>query len=313
MDGHLIAGYNVAFVRLAPPVQAFPEYKSVEDLVNAEALANTQDIMLAVGLHQTYFQHAFDTLNITNANGRSLHDINALANNHANKMLTAQEQAVLGGAANNSASALTDFVAKVKGQAVELVMCQQVKALKLNNIKSYFLGCNVQVGSVSYIIKFLKKASGVYGSLVANNAVRTVAVNNPFVKYHIAYASGGQLISKVIAALGAIADQFFTQLERDAADASNTAIWDIGLNNAIPDRAFVVTYGFLKTYAMLPDNWYQGSKKWDEAPLNVRNDVMRVFKRYKELEGAAGGVEAAVDMNALIAAMPASVRAADHP
>lgn len=309
MQDYLRAGYDAAFIRRAPVVEAFAEYKNVQELIEGEQLNATTDILIAVGLFCAHMQTDPEAFPIRGNPGRTFHEVSE----DADPTFSAQERESLGGIAAGAVDSTIDFLRKVRHYALELLMCNQVKPLKLANIKNYFKSAGVTVQSVEYILKFLRVDSPRAGNLVADDALRSVAVRNQFVKYHIAYASGGQLIVKVIDSLGGIAPYFFSNAERNAARASSVAIWDIDLNQAIPKRAFVVAYAYLEVVDMLPDNWYQGTREYEAASIGVRRDLKKVFKILERVSKRTPGLDAASTVEDVLRNLPASVLADGAP
>lgn len=310
--GALIDGYGGAFNRTAAPVRVIHRYASVEGLIAGETLAHSEDIIIAIGMMSIASGIDAGALEITPVADAAHRRIDA-AHADGAAPLTDRERAAFGGIAAGSINAVWNMLLKVKGWTLELTMCHQVKPLKRSNILNYFKGCSVVIQSTDYITQFLNIYAPAIARLAANNDIRTVAVNNTFVKYHIAYASSGQLVVRVIDDLGVYSNQVFTGAEILAARASAASQWNVALSNAVTERSIVITYGYLDVGGALPDNWYQGTKAWDAASLKMKAAIRKTFQRLSAVSRTTVALDAATTPWEVYRAMPAVMRAAGAP
>jgi hypothetical protein len=300
----LIANYDAAFSRMAPPVTEITNYASVQILVASEALTHTPDILLAAALTRIFHMVPVLEMPIQTDSDRHL---------DFKEGYNAQEQATLGGVGAHSADAVTAFLAKVSGYATELIMCYQVKPLKRANILNYFKSAGVQIQTTDFLIKWLQVASARATRLVSDNNLRNIAVTNKFVKYHIAYASSGSLVAKTADELGNMAAFFMTVADMAAAQAARASPWDMGLAELVSIRSRVVTYAYLEAFEVLPDNWYQGTSAWESASTMAKRDLLMVFKKIKRVSMNNPALLAATNLRDLFMNLPPSVLVEGHP
>jgi hypothetical protein len=288
--------------RVAAPLASITRYASVAALKAGEALTNPEDIALAVGFSLIFHGAPFGTFPIV-ADGLILSDIDDA------KWAEATKPALdaLGLTDRAQGAGFFNLVQKTKVYVIELVMCQQVKALKRDNLLSYFKGAHVNIVSTDFLTKALRIIAATWPSLVGDDTLRTKAIQNKFVAYHIAYASSGTLICRVIDDLGRASRSFFTETEEKAALASRDAPWDIGLSEVIRDRSKALAYAYLKVNSALPDNWYQGTKAWDSASPGFKRDATGFFRKMKELASESDGYSGETTLDGLLSKIPRSL------
>jgi len=300
----MLQGYNAQFSRVAPPVVAITNYRSVQDLANGETLTHTPDILIAAAWTVLFHGGNIATFRlITAAEGLFLRDGG----------YSEAERGVLGGVEADAGSVIQQFVSKTRGYATELIMCYQVKPLKRANILNYFKSANIVVQSTDFITKWLQVASTRSARLVSIDELRTEALNNKFVKYHVAYASSGALVAKMASELGVLARFFITTAEINAAIASRDSPWDIAISEGVSIHSRVVTYGYLEAFDQLPENWYQGTAAWEAASTMLKRDILMVFKKYKRVSMNNPGLSNAETVGQLFRNLPRSVLAEEVP
>jgi len=291
--------YSKSGSRGAPGVSTIAVPSTVEAFVRDEALSNSEDIAVSLGM--AIFFHDVGIDKVT-SNGVSI-----------DKFGDQKDEGVISKIKKDfgdisDIGCIPQYIESAVNWSVELIMCYQVKPLNRDNVKNYFKGCGVTISSTDFILKFLKVASSKFPKLVEDSDIRGKAMDNKFVKNHTSYASSGSLVCRAIDELGQLSNVLFSKDEITNAANARDAPYDSKVSETVTKRSMGVTYVYMDTNKILPDNWYQGTSAYDEMPPNNRRALRAFFKRIGTLTADVDKMDASTDIGELISMLPANLR-----
>jgi len=147
----------------------------------------------------------------------------------------------------------------------ELVACYQVKSLSADNISNYFKSVGFDRINATNVLKVVSYASTCFPEVMRNPDYQAKLSKSDYVRYHTAYSSTPSLVLKVIDAVGENALGLFGREVVDLVKAAIMNPSDIELNAKIPKTVTAFTRLYLSKYGILPNNWYQGEKCFNDA------------------------------------------------
>jgi len=185
---------------------------------------------------------------------------------------------------------------------LDLVIAEQHKKLKPENVASYFMMQTRKRVNGASILKLIEPAA----TIIAN--IRTTQAgaipNNLWMRYRTSNTSTPGLILRALEIWGATVPGLLAGPTQGNLNAAAAAPWDVTLTHGLPDRLIVLTHATLKAYNMLPEDWYYGETVVARCSATVYNGYFEAARKIKEVGGNIGVIRAATDIATLAAAIP---------
>jgi len=299
----LALAYKGSGSRNASGVSSVADPTDIADFLKAEALSSPEDCLIAIGLAGNLYNKRLADLKFGT---KTLADISV--DYKAQDKDTQNFCNLIGGMDPVNVGSISSYYASSVNWMTELVMCYQVKPLNRDNVKNYFRGCGLGIGSTTFILKFLKVASAKLGSLVEVDELRNKAILNKFVRNHTSYASSGGLVMRAYEELGKFGDIVFDGNDIKEASAARDSPYSVTLAEKVSERSKVVAYIYLDVNGALPENWYQGTAAYEAAPPATKRILKTAFKKLAAVTVDTTTIDAAGTYDELAAAIPSTLR-----
>jgi len=196
-------------------------------------------------------------------------------------------------------NALATFEDKAEKIIIQLTLCHMTKKLSSTNIQHYFAGADMTFNSGKSLLPILDYSVSVMANILSNSGSYAMFVDTEFMKYHTTYCSTPFLVIKAKEALGSYAGHFFSKDEMIAVNNAVSSPFDAELSSKISLKVIYTTHAVLKACDKLPENWYQGKRAHDGAPVAPYNMVYSISKRYFEILGQTDVIDATESISRL--------------
>jgi hypothetical protein len=186
----------------------------------------------------------------------------------------------------------------------ELVACWQVRELTASNIQNYFKGkisLAVPGQSVRQIVNY---ASGKFPNVMQNDHLRVRLSNIKFISYHTNFSATPALCDRMVTALGPYSKVLLGDANLKLIGDALQNKHDPSLTYLIPTEVVAMTYAFLQSLRILPENWYMGQKAVAEIAPGKFNGWRSFFTRYNELVSRADLYSDLTSVGDLFLALP---------
>lgn len=208
---------------------------------------------------------------------------------------TAGDPATVGSSANVAAienNANGNFLKQViaalpaaRTWLLDLAAAHQVRALTPKNVEGYFMskGNTKVIGRdllqvIDYAARGLPNIMQDEG---ARNAINYQA--SDWIKYHTSATSTAGLVHRVKDTLVAIFPTLFKAETITAIDAAFNAQWNKELVDRVPKTALAISFIWLREAKQLPEDWFQGTKAYNDFNPATSRSLSNLFKRYLSL------------------------------
>ena len=217
-------------------------------------------------------------------------------------------EAVIGNELRDAFTSAISYVLGAKFWAAGLILCQQVKPLKVKHVKSFFLERKNSVAPASSILSITRAAAFACPSVV-NDPVSIAALPaSRFITYHSSYSSAGVIMKEVVAYLGVWAPIVFSAPSLALMDAAYQAQSSMAASIAIPSRALVIGRAYASALKKDFGDWYQGERAQSECPASFYNTYKALFLRMEELSSVAVHMPGATSIGVAFAVVPAAFK-----
>jgi hypothetical protein len=208
---------------------------------------------------------------------------------------------------DGTTEALTEFFQEVHWNYdrvfkhfIDLVGSAQKKMMKVENIDSYFASQDMPISNVSLIVTVVMGSSRKLKPLIDSEYISEEGAQNLWLVYRTRTFSAAHLCLQFYDSHPDLGIRVFPNGREWLVEIADNAD-DLTMSFQITNRQKMITYAFLSANSCLPDDWYQGEKAWDSAPVGDKRGWLNLFKADADRKKAAtlgdgqGLVEAAVE------------------
>jgi len=185
---------------------------------------------------------------------------------------------------------------------LDLVIAEQHKKLKPENVASYFMMQTRKRVNGASILRLIEPAATIIANIRAINA--GAIPNTLWMRYRTSNTSTPGLIIRALEIWGATVPGLLAAGTLANLNAAAAAPWNVALTHGLPDRLVVLTHATLKAFTMLPEDWYYGETVIARCSATVYNGYYEAARKIREVGGNIGAIRAATDIATLTAAVP---------
>jgi hypothetical protein len=183
---------------------------------------------------------------------------------------------------------------------VDLAWCSQVKALKKENIKNYFMGSGGTQVDGEMLRQYCRYLADYFPKVYLDEGLMSVSSESAFMKYHTSYSSTPQIITDVMSSMGHLKEVLFDKAEIEAVTNALAYPSDMSLNMKISSRSVGVAKVYADVFGIDYGEWYQGVKALQKMTPLERSNLTSMFKKFKDLAKSQNASERAHDMASLL-------------
>ena len=157
-------------------------------------------------------------------------------------------------------------------------------------------------------IPLVRWAAAVVPKVMADPALRGMLSNEAFIKYHTNLATTPGLVNSFFQAMGSSLNNLVSPATQALVAAAVAAPWDRAALDAIPVSVVAMAYQWHLAAKTKFGEWYQGTKAANSVPSTSNLQWRAAFERMVVIMGTSGAIASAADVNAVITALPATMK-----
>uniref|UniRef100_A0AAF5DHI6 Uncharacterized protein n=2 Tax=Strongyloides stercoralis TaxID=6248 RepID=A0AAF5DHI6_STRER len=182
---------------------------------------------------------------------------------------------------------------------LDLVAVHQIKALKTENIKSYFLQYDTIKTDNSIVLRYLSFAAPALPKIYDTPRLRALLSKIRFMGMHSNVSSFPNLAKRAMACIGGYVDKFFSAETISLVTEISETPWDQNFYNKVTALMIIQVRCILLAFSCLPEGWIQGNKAEGKVDLSELRKRSAIATRFFELTSVDTAEIARMDLQAL--------------
>jgi len=187
---------------------------------------------------------------------------------------------------------------------IELSAAHQVRALKPENVNSYYASQNILNINGTQILNIINAFSMMIAKIMPIENARNMLQDTDWMRYHTNATSTPMLVQKAIDFVGEAIPGFWGEETVNAVTAAIAAPWNKALADAIPRKAVAATSAILYALKQRPMGWYQGDKAKAATPPSTYSAWLTITHKLQALIMNTDTINNAENFGQLVASVP---------